>query len=93
VPEQFGFPLLVDCLTAVVLGGRISVAGPMVGAVILTVLPELARVLADQRYLLHGALLMLVIIYLPDGIVDTLKFRLGRRASALAAKRAETQAG
>ena len=93
VPEQFGFPLLVDCLTAVVLGGRISVGGPIVGAVILAVLPELARVFADQRYLLHGALLMLVMIYLPDGIVDTIKFRLGQRASARAAKRGELEAG
>jgi branched-chain amino acid transport system permease protein len=81
VPEQFGFSLLVEALAAVVLGGRISVAGPIVGAVTLTILPELARGLAEQRYLLHGALLMLVIIYLPGGIVDTLKFRLGRRAS------------
>ncbi len=81
VPEQFGFPLLVESLAAVVLGGRISVAGPIVGAVMLTILPELARGLAEQRYLLHGALLMVVIIYLPGGIVDTIKFRLGRRAS------------
>ena len=81
VPEQFGFSLLVESLAAVVLGGRISVAGPIVGAITLTVLPELARGLAEQRYLLHGALLMLVIIYLPGGIVDTVKFRLGQRAS------------
>ena len=81
VPEQFGFALLVESLAAVVLGGRISVLGPIVGAATLTVLPEIARGVAEQRYLLHGALLMLVIIYLPDGIVDTIKFRLRRRSS------------
>jgi branched-chain amino acid transport system permease protein len=94
VPEQFGFALLVESLAAVVLGGRISVAGPIVGAVVLAILPELARGLAEQRYLLHGALLMLVIIYLPDGIVDTIKFRLASRASQrLAAKRIATAGG
>ena len=81
VPEQFGFSLLVETLAAVVLGGRVSVAGPIVGAVVLTILPELARGLAEQRYLLHGGLLMLVIIFLPGGIVDTLKFWIGRRRS------------
>ncbi len=78
-PDQFGFPMLVASLAAVVLGGRISVLGPIVGAAVLAVLPELARSFAEQRYLLHGALLVGVIIYLPDGIVDTLQFRLRQR--------------
>ncbi len=76
VPDQFGFAMLVASLAAVVLGGRISVLGPVVGTAVLALLPELARGLAEQRYLLHGALLMLVIIFLPEGVVDTLKFRL-----------------
>jgi len=75
VPDQFGFAMLVASLAAVVLGGRISVLGPVVGTAVLALLPELARGFAEQRYLLHGALLMLVIIFLPDGIVDTAKFR------------------
>ena len=75
VPEQFGFSMLVASLAAVVLGGRISVWGPVVGAALLAVLPELARSFAEQRYLVHGALLMLVIIYLPDGLVDTINHR------------------
>lgn len=79
-PDQFGFPLLVTTLAAVVLGGRVSVAGPFVGALIMTVLPELARPLAEQRYLFDGALLMFTIVYLPEGIVDTLRYKLRRRS-------------
>ena len=56
VPDQFGFSMLVASLAAVVLGGRISVLGPVVGTAVLAVLPELARSFAEQRYLLHGGL-------------------------------------
>jgi branched-chain amino acid transport system permease protein len=74
-PDVFGFPLLVLVIAAVILGGRASVAGPLVGTVFLIVLPELARPLADKRLLLQGVLLVLVIIFLPRGIVDTLSQR------------------
>lgn len=81
-PEQFGFHLLVACLTFVVLGGRVAVAGPLVGAIILTLLPEIARPFKDYRLLVNGVLLIGFIIYLPDGIVDTLWQR--RRSCRLA---------
>jgi branched-chain amino acid transport system permease protein len=80
-PEQFGFGLLVMALATVVLGGRVSVWGPVVGAALLTLLPEFIRPLADQRLIVYGALLMIVIIYLPEGIVDTLKARWSRKSA------------
>jgi branched-chain amino acid transport system permease protein len=87
-PEQFGFPMLVLCLASAVLGGRLSVFGPIVGAIVLIVVPELARPLAESRYILHGVLLIVVVIYLPLGIVDTLQARWramrSRKAVALA---------
>jgi branched-chain amino acid transport system permease protein len=85
VPEEFGFDMLVTVLAYVVLGGRQSVAGPIVGAVILSLLPEVARPLAENRLIIHGSLLMLVIIYLPHGIVDSLLIARSRRRSAQAA--------
>jgi branched-chain amino acid transport system permease protein len=85
VPEEFGFDMLVTVLAYVVLGGRQSVAGPIVGAVILSLLPEVARPLAENRLIIHGTLLMLVIIFLPHGIVDSLVIARGRRRSAQAA--------
>ena len=51
--------------------------GPIVGMVFLIVLPELIRPLADERLLL-----ILVIIYLPQGIVDSLIARLRSAPSA-----------
>lgn len=84
-PVQFGFPFLVSILAMVVLGGRRSLAGPLLGAAILTALPELARPLAENRGLMHGLLLIAVICFLPDGIADSRgtawkRRRLRRRA-------------
>ena len=64
---------------AVVLGGRRSLAGPLLGAAILTALPELARPLAENRGLMHGLLLIAVICFLPEGIADTLGTAWKRR--------------
>jgi branched-chain amino acid transport system permease protein len=68
-PTQFGFHMLVLVLAMVVLGGRLSVWGPVVGAVLLTTLPEIARPLSENRELIHGLLLILIIIFLPRCIV------------------------
>ena len=84
VPEEFGFGMLVTVLAYVVLGGRRSVLGPLAGAVILSLLPELARPLADNRLIVHGAVLMLVITYLPHGIVDSVQIAYRRRVTASA---------
>ncbi len=88
-PEVFGFPLLVLTVAAVILGGRSSVAGPLVGTAFLILLPELIRPLAEQRLLVQGVLLILVIIYLPQGIVDS----LAQRWTARQARRSAAQAG
>lgn len=87
IAEEFGFGMLVTVLAYVVLGGRRSVLGPLAGATILTLLPELARPLADNRLIVHGAVLMLVIAYLPHGIVDTLQ--IAHRSRMTAAARAQ----
>jgi branched-chain amino acid transport system permease protein len=86
-PNQFGFPFLVAALSYVVLGGRRSVLGPIVGAAFLVALPEISRPLAEYRMLVYGMLLMLVIAYLPRGLVDTglealHKRRIARREAA-----------
>lgn len=70
-PNQFGFHLLITILSYVILGGRNSVLGPLIGTAILIILPELARPLAANRMVIYGAMLIVVINYLPKGIADT----------------------
>lgn len=79
-PNQFGFHLLITVLSYVILGGRNSVIGPVVGTAILIILPELARFLAEYRMVIYGAMLIIVINYMPKGIADTVRdaVRAGR---------------
>lgn len=78
-PDDFGFPLLVAILVFVVLGGRTSILGPLVGAVVMTVLPEVSRPLAEYRTLIQGAILILVMIYFKEGLIDTALLNLRSR--------------
>ena len=71
-PEEFGFHMLVQALASAVLGGTTSIWGPLAGSAVLTTLPEFVRAFADYRGVVQGVLLMLIIIYLPHGIADTL---------------------
>ncbi len=79
-PNQFGFHLLITVLSYVILGGRNSVIGPVIGTAILIILPELARFLAEYRMVIYGAMLIVVINYMPKGIADTVRdaVRAGR---------------
>jgi branched-chain amino acid transport system permease protein len=70
-PTQFGFAPTIDVLIYVVLGGTVSVLGPIVGTTVFMVLPEIARPFADNRDIIVGVVLILVVIYLPDGVVDS----------------------
>ncbi|PSJ65255.1 branched-chain amino acid ABC transporter permease [Kumtagia ephedrae] len=83
-PNEYGFNMLVIVLAMVVLGGRVSIWGPLVGAVILTVLPELLRGFQEYRMVVQGALLMVSIVFLPRGVADTALAALRRRRIATA---------
>jgi branched-chain amino acid transport system permease protein len=69
-PREYGFEPAVDILTFAILGGTRTVWGPIVGSVILTVIPELFRFLGPYRLALNGFILLMTILYLPNGIVD-----------------------
>lgn len=81
-PEMFGFAFLVAALTYIILGGRGTVTGPIIGAAIMLVLPELARPLADNRQFFQGILMMLMIIFMPHGVYDGLVLHLRKRRAA-----------
>lgn len=68
-PADVGFLRSVEYLTMVVLGGMASTFGAVVGAAILTILPQLLSELQDYEHLVFGLILMLTMIFLPQGIV------------------------
>lgn len=61
----------------VLLGGRESMAGPIIGAFILTALPHVINLGAEMRLMVYGLILILTILLLPKGIVGTFAKRRG----------------
>ena len=74
-PNEYGFDRAVDILTMTILGGINSLTGPVVGALILTLLPELLRSFKDFRLVVNGFILVLIVLFLPKGIWDPARFR------------------
>jgi len=74
-PREYGFENAVDILTMTVLGGTSGLFGPMLGATILALLPEVLRFLHDFRALVNGAVLVLVVLFLPKGIWEPRRIR------------------
>jgi branched-chain amino acid transport system permease protein len=68
LPDSLGFGLSVSMLAMVVVGGVGSTLGVSVGAIGLTVLPEVARVLGDYRMITYGVLLILAMLFAPRGL-------------------------
>ncbi|PKN43253.1 MAG: branched-chain amino acid ABC transporter permease [Deltaproteobacteria bacterium HGW-Deltaproteobacteria-18] len=67
-PSSFGFMFSVELIVMVVLGGMISVPGAIVGAFFITVLPEFLRAFENIEVLLFGGILILCMMFLPDGM-------------------------
>jgi branched-chain amino acid transport system permease protein len=69
--ETFTNATSILALTMAILGGMGNIVGAIVGALVLTILPELFRGLVDYRYLLYGLVLVLVIRFRPQGLLGT----------------------
>jgi branched-chain amino acid transport system permease protein len=74
-PTAFGFDAAVNILAYAVLGGTLHWSGVLVGAAILTILPEALRFLQAYRGVVNGVILVVVIVYLPRGLVNPHWFR------------------
>ena len=74
-PDAFTFDLSVLFFIAILIGGRGSIMGPMLGTIILTILPEIAAPLAAWSTFLYAVLLLLIVLVMPGGIAALLDFR------------------
>jgi branched-chain amino acid transport system permease protein len=68
-PADASFWISLNAILFVVVGGAGTLAGPIVGAFVMTVAPETLRLFEEYRLLIFGALLIIVIMFFPSGIV------------------------
>lgn len=78
-PITAGFLRSIEFVTMAVLGGLGSILGSIVGAALLVLLPQVLTVFHDYEHIVLGIVMMLVMIFLPAGIVPSLAARFGRR--------------
>lgn len=71
-PDAAGFLHSVELVTMVVLGGMGSLVGSIVGAAVMVILPQVLTVFHEYEHLLLGLFIILVMIFLREGIVPTL---------------------
>ena len=66
-PHSFNLLISINVLSLIIVGGMGSLPGVVVGALILVGLPELLREFAEYRYLMYGALLIVMMLAKPEG--------------------------
>ena len=77
-PNEYGFEPAVTILSFALLGGIGTPLAPVLGAWILTLLPELLRGFSDLRLVFNGLIIVLAVLFLPNGL---LAWRMRRRAA------------
>src|SRR5205085_790477 len=70
VPDAFFITESFTILAMVIVGGMGTLIGPVFGAILLTLLPELLRGIGDLRLVVYGAALTLVVLFMPGGLAQ-----------------------
>ncbi len=68
-PDHFAFVESIGIMSMVVFGGLGTLRGPLVGAFVLKILPEYLRVVGDYRFTLYGGVLVLMMLFQPQGLL------------------------
>ena len=82
VPDAFFITESFTILSMVIVGGMGTLIGPVLGAILLTLLPELLRGIGDLRLVVYGVALTLVVLFMPGGLVQAaqlIRAKLARR--------------
>lgn len=87
IPTKFSFNYSAEFLTMVILGGTGSLTGSVVGAAILSALPEALRSFQSYRMLIYSIVLVLVMIFKPSGLFGTYEFSLPQFLRSLTKRR------
>jgi branched-chain amino acid transport system permease protein len=76
VPSTFGpFKALYAQVYAILGGVGFTILGPIIGALIMTIVPEVLRIAKEVEPILTGLLVILLVMFLPDGLLGLLRWR------------------
>jgi len=78
-PDNFTFMKSLEYLIYLYIGGASSISGAMTGAAVFTVVPELFRQFQSWRMVLYSLILIIVILFRPNGIVGEREFGFIKR--------------
>jgi branched-chain amino acid transport system permease protein len=73
VPDAFNIVESFTMVAMVIVGGMGTMIGPVIGAIVLTFLPEFLRGFGELRLMIYGVALTLVVLFMPGGIVSCFK--------------------
>jgi branched-chain amino acid transport system permease protein len=90
-PHSMNFLVSINVLSLIIIGGMGSIPGVIVGALVLMGLPELLREFAEFRYLVYGALLVVMMLTRPEGLWPDARRRLELHEEELAEAAAMAQ--
>ena len=92
-PEMVGTSRSVEMIAMLALGGEGTLVGPLIGVALLTLLPTAFQPLAVFKTLAEGAILVLIMLYLPGGILGGIVAALGRFGRRAVAHRPAVEGG
>jgi branched-chain amino acid transport system permease protein len=87
-PHSMNFLVSIQVLSVIIIGGMGSIPGVFIGALVLMGLPELLREFAEYRYLVYGALLVVMMLTKPEGLWPDARRRLELHEEELEAEAA-----
>ncbi len=82
-PEPFAFNFSIMLVTMVVIGGMGNLWGPLIGTALLGIIPELLRGFKNFDIAFYGLLLILIVIYMPKGVVSLLYWAVDKVSKAV----------
>lgn len=81
-PTIFAFSWSSTAVVSVAIGGRGTILGPLFGGILVTLLPEYFRVAALWRLPMFGLVLILIIAFIPDGLVKLPRYLMDKRSKS-----------
>ncbi len=88
-PNTFSIEVSNNMLAAVVFGGMGSISGPVIASAILTAMPEMLRIVSRWRLVIYGLLMVIVMLFRPEGLLGNREISLYPLVQKLKKRRAE----